>query len=86
MFFISNALWILARDNINNFWMAHKRKPCPRSTRIFTRMFKLRLDEAERVGYGFALPVSGIGSVVPIVPIVPIVPKVHQNSAVEIAA
>jgi hypothetical protein len=41
---------------------------------------QLRLDEAERVGYGFALPDSEIASVVPIVP------KVHQNSAVEKAA
>jgi hypothetical protein len=29
---------------------------------------QLRLDEAERVGYGFVLPSSNEGSVVPIVP------------------
>lgn len=40
---------------------------------------QLRLDEAERVGYGFTLP-----TLTPAV--VPIVPKLHQNSAVEVAA
>jgi len=29
---------------------------------------QLRLDEAQRVGYGFALPAANIASVVPIVP------------------
>ena len=41
---------------------------------------QLRLDEAMRVGYGFALPAPNNVSVVPNVP------KLHQNSAVEIAA
>jgi hypothetical protein len=41
---------------------------------------QLRLDEAKRVGYGFVLPGSNHALVVPIVP------KVHQDSAVEIAA
>ena len=40
----------------------------------------MRLDENARVGYGFELLARGNGLVVPIVP------KVHQNSAVEIAA
>lgn len=36
---------------------------------------QLRLKEAERAGYGFTLPDSDVGSVVPIVP------KLHQNGA-----
>jgi hypothetical protein len=40
---------------------------------------QLRLDEAERVGYGFILPLSDAS-------VVPSVPKVHQNSAEEKAA
>jgi len=38
---------------------------------------QLRLDEAERVGYGFVLPALNNVSVVPIVP------NLHQNSAVD---
>jgi len=38
---------------------------------------QLRLDEAERVGYGFTLPASNKP------PVVPIVPNLHHNSAVE---
>jgi len=41
---------------------------------------ELRLDEVARVGYGFVLPET------PNVAVVPNVPKLHQNSAVEIAA
>jgi len=41
---------------------------------------QVRLDEAERVGFGFSLPET------PIEAVVPNVPKLHQNSAVEIAA
>jgi hypothetical protein len=41
---------------------------------------QLRLDEAERVGYGFALPASKNVSVVPIVP------KSQQQNAEEVAA
>jgi hypothetical protein len=41
---------------------------------------QLRLDEAKRVGYGFALPASNNMSVVPNVP------KMHQHRAQEIAA
>jgi hypothetical protein len=44
------------------------------------RVNPICLDEATRVGYGFALPASNNVSVVPNVP------KLHQNSAVEIAA
>ena len=47
---------------------------------VITPNFMDRAEEAERVGYGFALPASNNALVVPIVP------KVHQNSAVEIAA
>jgi hypothetical protein len=41
---------------------------------------QLRLDEAERVGYRFALPASKNVSVVPIVP------KSQQENAGEVAA
>jgi len=41
---------------------------------------QLRLDEAERVGYGFVLPVFKDVSVVPIVP------KLQRENAEEVAA
>jgi hypothetical protein len=41
---------------------------------------QLRLDEAERVGYGFVLPASKDVSVVPIVP------KSQQEKGAEVAA
>jgi len=41
---------------------------------------QMRLDEAKRVGYGFALPDLSNASVVLNVP------KLHQNTAMEIAA
>jgi integrase len=67
-------------EDINNFWMAYKPQTMSEVYSHLHDDVQLRLDEAERVGYGFALPASEIGSVVPIVP------KVHQNSAVEKAA
>jgi len=39
----------------------------------------VRLDEAQRVGYGFSLTEANMS-------VVPHVQKLHQNSAVEIAA
>jgi hypothetical protein len=38
---------------------------------------QLRLDEAERVGYGFVLPEGSV---------VPMIPKVHHSGAAEKAA
>jgi len=40
---------------------------------------QLRLDEAERVGYGFVLPSTNVS-------VVPNVPKLQQNNAEEKAA
>jgi hypothetical protein len=67
-------------EDINNFWMAHKPQTMSELYSHLNEDLQLRLDEAARVGYGFALPASNNASVVPIVP------KVHQNSAVEIGA
>jgi len=67
-------------EDLNNFWMAHKPQTM---SEVYSHLYEevqLRLDEAKRVGYGFVLPGSNHVSVVPIVP------KVHQDSAVEIAA
>ena len=67
-------------EDINNFWMAHKPHTMSEVYSHLHEDQQVRLDEATRVGYGFALPASNNASVVPIVP------KVHQNSEVEIAA
>jgi len=66
-------------EDINNFWMAHKPQTMSEVYSHLHEELRLRLDEAQRVGYGFALRASDSVSVVPIVP------KLHQNSAVEIA-
>ncbi len=67
-------------EDINNFWMAHKPQTMSEVYSHLHEELQLRLDEAERVGYGFTLPASHDASVVPIVP------KVHENSAMEKAA
>ncbi len=67
-------------EDINNFWMAHKPQTMSEVYSHLHEELQLRLDEAERVGYGFTLPGSDVGSAVPIVP------KLHQNSAGEKAA
>ena len=67
-------------EDINNFWMAHKPQTMSELYSHLHEELQMRLDEGERVGYGFNLPAPENASVVPIVP------KLHQNSAVEIAA
>jgi integrase len=67
-------------EDVNNFWMAHKPKTMSELYSHLHEEVQIRLDEAERVGYGFVLPDFKKKSVVPIVP------KLHQNSAVEKAA
>jgi len=67
-------------EDLNNFWMAHKPKSMSELYSHLHEELQVRLDEAERVGFGFSLPEN------PIVAVVPNVPKLHQNSAVEIAA
>ena len=75
--------WLRGRrclEDINNFWMAHKPKSMSELYSHLHEELQVRLDEAERVGFGFSLPET------PIVAVVPNVPKLHQNSATEIAA
>jgi hypothetical protein len=67
-------------EDINNFWMAHRPQTMSELYSHLHEELQLRLDEAERVGYGFALPMSMEGSVVPIVP------KSLQQNAGEVAA
>jgi integrase len=55
-------------EDINNFWMAHKPQTMSEVYSHLHEDLQLRLDEAYRVGYGFALPTANSGSVVPIVP------------------
>jgi hypothetical protein len=52
-------------EDINNFWMAHSPQTMSELYSHLHEELQLRLDEAERVGYGFALPES---SVVPMIP------------------
>ena len=66
-------------EDINNFWMAHKPQSMSELYSHLHEELQLRLDEAERVGYGFVLPATELS-------VVPNVPKLHQNSAVEKAA
>ena len=42
-------------EDINNFWMAHKPKTMSEIYSHLHEELRLRLDEAERVGYGFDL-------------------------------
>jgi integrase len=67
-------------EDLNNFWMAHKPRTMSEVYSHIHEELQMRLDEAKRVGYGFALPDLSNASVVPNVP------KLHQNTAVEIAA
>jgi integrase len=67
-------------EDINNFWMAHKPHTMSEVYSHLHEETEMRLDEAERVGYGFLLPAPASA------PVVPIVPKLHQNSAGEKAA
>ena len=67
-------------EDLNNFWMAHKPHTMSEVYSHLHEELQLRLDEATRGGYGFALPAPNNVSAVPNVP------KLHQNSAVEKAA
>ena len=72
--------WLRGRrclEDINNFWMAHKPQTMSELYSHLHEDLQLRLDEAQRVGYGFDLPQT------PNLSIVPNVPKLHQNSAAE---
>jgi integrase len=67
-------------EDLNNFWMAHKPNTMSEVYSHLHEEVEMRLEEAERVGYGFVLPAFDKLSVVPSLP------KLHQNRAVEIAA
>jgi integrase len=65
-------------EDINNFWMAHKPKTMSEIYSHLHEELRLRLDEAERVGYGFTLPKT--------VEVVPNVPRFSEPESIEIAA
>jgi len=67
-------------EDINNFWMAHKPKTMSQLYSHLHEELQLRLDEAERVGYGFAIPMVNE------LPLVPNVPKSQSEVAEEVAA
>jgi len=67
-------------EDINNFWMAHKPQTMSGLYSHLHEELEMRLEEAQRVGYGFDLPDT------PKAANVPNVPKSHQNGAVEFAA
>jgi hypothetical protein len=74
--------WLRGRrclEDINNFWMAHRPQTMSELYSHLHEELQLRLEEAERVGYGFILPSIDVA-------VVPNVPKLHQNSAGEKAA
>ena len=52
-------------EDINNFWMAHKPQTMSELYSHLHEEFELRLEEAERVGYGFDLPKTVIVPNVP---------------------
>ncbi len=45
-------------EDINNFWMAHAPQTMSELYSHLHEELQLRLNESERVGYGFVLPVS----------------------------
>src|SRR5271169_5036437 len=65
-------------EDLNNFWMAHKPQ---NESELYSHLheeLQMRLEEAERVGYGFDLPKIAVA---------PNAPKISiTKSAVEIAA
>jgi hypothetical protein len=66
-------------EDINNFWMAHAPQTMSELYSHLREELQLRLDEAERVRYGFVFPSKDAS-------VVPIVPTLYQNSAEEKAA
>jgi integrase len=64
-------------EDINNFWMAHRPQTMSELYSHLHEELQMRLDEAERVGYGFKIPTLVV---------VPSVPRISGVEAVEIAA
>jgi len=74
--------WLRGRrclEDINNFWMAHAPQTMSELYSHLHEELQLRLDEAHRVGYGFAIPLSDAS-------VVPIVPNVQREGEEEKAA
>ena len=65
-------------EDLNNFWMAHKPKTMSELYSHLHEELETRLVEAERVGYGFAIPKT--------VAVVPSVPRFSGAVSVEVAA
>jgi hypothetical protein len=55
-------------EDLNNFWMAHKPKSMSELCSHLYEELDLRLEEAERAGYGFDLPGAVSGLVAPNAP------------------
>jgi integrase len=75
--------WLRGRrcvEDINNFWMAHKPQTMSELYSHLHEELEMRLEEAERVGYGFDLPERLNATVVPNVP------KSKGNRRAEMAA
>jgi integrase len=65
-------------EDLNNFWMAHKPQTMSELYSHLNEELELRLEEAERVGYGFDLPKAVVA---------PNAPKISSTkSEVQIAA
>lgn len=63
-------------EDINNFWMAHKPKTMSEVYSHLHEELETRLAEAERVGYGFAIPKL----------VAPSAPKTSTGESLQIAA
>lgn len=63
-------------EDINNFWMAHRPQTMSELYSHLHQELDMRLEEAERVGYGFDLPNSVAA---------PNAPGISAESEVEIA-
>ena len=66
-------------EDINNFWMPHRPQTMAELYSHLHEELQLRLDEAERVGYGFVLPLKETS-------IIPMIPKSQSENVGEIAA
>ena len=64
-------------EDLNNFWMAHKPQTMSELYSHLHEELQMRLEEAERVGYGFDLPKIAVA---------PNAPKISAKSEAEIAA
>jgi hypothetical protein len=64
-------------EDLNNFWMAHKPQTMSELYSHLHEELQMRLEEAERVGYGFDLPKIAVA---------PNAPKISAKSKAEIAA